>query len=137
MSRLLTDVADLAGYTEPGTRYAEIRRNSCPCRPVTLRFPVVLHCRERDPDLQRWALRVPCEELKEGVPKEHSQHTLILHSNLYFGIGPRALTANRSTHPNFLRAVPLERVQVETDAPYLAPDPARATGVVRGLAGAK
>ena len=92
-----------------------------------LRLPVVIHSREADDDLaalvRQWASRVPA---------------LILHSfsggrvlmDAGIEVGAYFSFSGMITFKNWLRndaieAVPLDRILIETDAPYLSPAPYR------------
>ena len=49
---------------------------------------------------------------------------LLSFDGFYLGVGG-VVTYKKSTLPDVLKSVPLERVVLETDSPYLAPDPKR------------
>lgn len=62
-----------------------------------------------------------CFSGSEEIAKE-----LMSYPNIYLGIGG-PLTYKNATLPLFLKNIPLERIVVETDAPYLSPVPKRGT----------
>jgi TatD DNase family protein len=55
---------------------------------------------------------------------EDEARKLLSFDGFYLGIGG-VVTYKKSTLPSVLRSVPLERVVLETDSPYLAPVPKR------------
>ena len=55
---------------------------------------------------------------------EDEAHRLLSFDGFYLGIGG-VVTYKKSTLPDVLKSVPLERVVLETDSPYLAPVPRR------------
>jgi TatD DNase family protein len=55
---------------------------------------------------------------------EDEAHRLLSFDGFYLGIGG-VVTYKKSTLPDVLKSVPLERVVLETDSPYLAPVPKR------------
>ena len=93
-------------------------------------LPLVIHCR----NAHRQLCDVLCErkaELRRGGifhcfgGSEEEARELLSFPNFYLGIGG-VVTFKKSTLPNVLAAaVPLERIVVETDAPYLTPTPHR------------
>ena len=54
--------------------------------------------------------------------------------NLYFGVGPLSVRQNFNRHKARLRAVPLERILLETDAPYMATAPTKVRGLLDRVA---
>jgi TatD DNase family protein len=87
--------------------------------------PVVIHAREADEDVA-------------AVLKQHRGAVVVLHSfssgtaleqagldlNCYFSFSGM-ITFRNWTRDDVIRAVPLDRLLIETDAPYLAPAPHR------------
>jgi TatD DNase family protein len=90
-----------------------------------LAVPVVFHCRKAYEDL------LTCLEARPTHPYllhcfsgtvEDAQRAMKL--DAYFGVdGP--ITYKNSSLPSVVAALPLDRLVVETDSPYLAPDPFR------------
>ncbi len=95
-------------------------------------LPVVFHNREATPDL----IRIVTEERKTCKDAERlrgifhcftgdaEEATAIWNLGFYVGIGG-IITFKNSDLDEVVREIPLERVVVETDAPYLAPSPHR------------
>ncbi|MBQ0049328.1 MAG: TatD family hydrolase [Bacteroidales bacterium] len=103
-------------------------------------LPLMIHCRaaHRDlVDILRDVTTNQADEQKDTMPhgllrgvfhcfggtKEDAEE-LMQFENFALGIGG-ILTYKKSTLPEVLQVVPLERVVIETDAPYLAPVPHR------------
>lgn len=93
-------------------------------------LPLVIHSRAAHADLVRTLLPLR-EELPGGVfhcfggTAEEARQLLDTFPRFVLGIGG-VLTFRKSSLPEVLRStVPLDRVVVETDAPYLAPVPHR------------
>ena len=93
-----------------------------------LHLPVIIHCRE--------AYRETLDILEEGLNREVSgvmhcwagnlqevERTTAL--GMYFGFGGVITFKNADSARESLRAVPRDRILLETDAPYLAPVPHR------------
>ncbi len=90
-----------------------------------LKKPVVIHTRE--------AIKDTIDILKEfkdiyGVihcyPGSYESATEII-DNYYFGVGGVSTFKNSKTTVEFIRQIPLERIVIETDSPYLTPEPFR------------
>lgn len=94
---------------------------------LELDLPVLLHNRDSTEDMLT-LLKPYCERGLRGVmhcftgSKETAER--ILKMGLYFGIGG-VLTFKNTHLPETLRSVPLERIVLETDSPYMAPVPHR------------
>jgi len=100
---------------------------------VSLGKPVVIHSRKAEKET--------FEMLKEFVPadwpihlhcfNESVDHAAIMHAtfpNLYFGVSGQVANPKNVTLANALcTAIPLNRLLLETDAPYITPSPA--TGI--------
>lgn len=56
--------------------------------------------------------------------QEHHLSKILQYDNIYIGMGG-VVTYNKSALPELLKDVPLERILLETDAPYLPPVPYR------------
>lgn len=95
----------------------------------TLGLPLVIHCRSAHEDLLS-VLRPRREALHGGIfhcfgGTADEARELLEFPDFYLGIGG-IVTFKKSTLPAVLRTtVPLERIVVETDAPYLTPVPHR------------
>lgn len=92
-------------------------------------LPVSIHCRKAFPETFQIVSQEIDETLRgifhcfEGT-EEEAEKILSL-SNFYFGIGG-VVTYNKSSLPSVLKEkVPLERIVLETDCPYLPPVPMR------------
>lgn len=90
-------------------------------------LPVIVHTRDAwDEMMQAIA---PYKESMQGVlhsfsGQQHHAQEVIESTTLYIGIGG-ALTYKNSTLPKVLAHVPLDRILLETDSPYLPPVPHR------------
>ncbi len=97
---------------------------------VAARKPLIIHTREAEAD----TLAV----LRESAPPDWPMHVhcftsslelagnLLTHfTNLYIGFTGIVTFKNSDAVRDVARSVPLERMLVETDAPYLSPDPYR------------
>ncbi len=90
-----------------------------------LNLPVIIHDRDAHGDT--------LEILKEYKPigvlhcfsgsVEMAQE--IINLGMYIGIGGVVTFKNAKNLPDVIKAVPMERILLETDAPYLAPEPFR------------
>lgn len=95
---------------------------------VATRLPLMIHCRKAQNEMVR-ILRRYQEELPGGVFHCFTGNALEAAELLSFdrfvlGIGG-VLTFKKSHLPEVLPHIPLERVVLETDAPYMAPVPMR------------
>lgn len=92
------------------------------------KLPLVIHCRSAHKELVEVMKRHRGEELRGifhcfgGTIDEAKE--LLYFPGFVLGIGG-VLTYKKSTLPEVLSHVPLERVVLETDSPYLAPVPHR------------
>ena len=91
-------------------------------------LPLVLHCREAFPELFRVLAPYKNTALRgvfhsfTGTAEEAAE--LMSYPNFMIGING-VLTFKKSNLPEVLKGVPLERLVLETDSPYLAPVPFR------------
>ena len=96
---------------------------------IELRLPLMIHCRKAQNEMVK-ILRKYDGKLHGGVfhcftGNEHEAQELLGFPDFCLGIGG-VLTFKKSNLPQTLAAtVPLERVVLETDAPYMAPVPHR------------
>ena len=96
---------------------------------VETRLPLMIHCRKAQNEMVK-LLRKYESELPGGVfhcftGNEHEAKELLEFKNFVLGIGG-VLTFKKSNLPQTLPAVvPLERIVLETDSPYMAPVPHR------------
>ena len=93
-----------------------------------LRLPLVIHTRSAHRELVEIMERHRSDHLTGifhcfGGTREEAEE-LLTFEGFALGIGG-VLTYKKSTLPEALKSVPLERVVLETDAPYLAPVPYR------------
>lgn len=96
---------------------------------VETRLPLMIHCRKAQNEMVK-ILRRYRKELPGGVfhcftGNEHEAAELLEFDNFMLGVGG-VLTFKKSNLPSVLpAAVPLDRIVLETDAPYMAPVPMR------------
>lgn len=95
---------------------------------VEYRLPLMLHCRKGQNEMVR-ILRRYERELPGGVfhcftGNEKEAAELLSFSNFALGIGG-VLTFKKSHLPEVLPHVPIDRIVLETDSPYMAPVPMR------------
>ena len=96
---------------------------------VESRLPLMIHCRKAQNEMVS-LLKHYKDELPGGVfhcftGNEHEAEELLQFPQFVLGIGG-VLTFKKSHLPEVLpQVVPLERIVLETDAPYMAPVPMR------------
>lgn len=95
---------------------------------VEYRLPLMIHCRKGQHEMMR-LLRKYEKDLPGGVfhcftGNEKEAAELLSFSRFALGIGG-VLTFKKSHLPEVLPSVPLDRVVLETDSPYMAPVPMR------------
>lgn len=96
---------------------------------VKTRLPLMIHCRKAQNEMVR-LLRRYAKELPGGIfhcftGNEHEAAELLEFENFGLGIGG-VLTFRKSNLPATLSStVPLDRIVLETDAPYMTPVPHR------------
>lgn len=95
---------------------------------VEYRLPLMIHCRKGQHEMVR-LLRKYEKDLPGGVfhcftGNEKEAAELLSFSRFALGIGG-VLTFKKSHLPEVLPSVPLDRVVLETDSPYMAPVPVR------------
>lgn len=96
---------------------------------VKYRLPLMIHARSANGDLLA-CLRPFRDELTGGVfhcfsGNDHEAGELLrFHQNFMLGIGG-VLTFKKSKLPETVKNIPLERIVLETDSPYMAPVPMR------------
>ena len=96
---------------------------------VETRLPLMIHCRKAQNEMVNILIRY-ARELPGGVfhcftGNEQEARQLLQFDNFVLGIGG-VLTFKKSHLPEVLPAtVPLDRIVLETDAPYMAPVPMR------------
>lgn len=96
---------------------------------IETRLPLMIHCRKAQNEMVK-LLRQYKNELPGGVfhcftGNAHEAEELLEFDNFTLGIGG-VLTFKKSNLPETLKsAVPLSRIVLETDAPYMAPVPMR------------
>lgn len=96
---------------------------------VEMQLPLMIHCRKAQNEMVK-ILRKYKDKLPGGVfhcftGNAHEAKELLEFENFVLGIGG-VLTFKKSNLPETLKeAVPLSRIVLETDAPYMAPVPMR------------
>ena len=96
---------------------------------VETRLPLMIHCRKAQNEMvsiiKRYARELPGGVFHCFTGNEHEAAELLQFPQFVLGIGG-VLTFKKSHLPETLaKAVPLDRVVLETDAPYMAPVPLR------------
>lgn len=95
---------------------------------VETRLPLMIHCRKAQNEMVA-IMKNYRKELPGGVfhcftGNENEASQLLDFDNFVLGIGG-VLTFKKSNLPSTLLSIPLERIVLETDAPYMAPVPMR------------
>ena len=95
---------------------------------VETHLPLMIHCRKAQNEMVH-ILRRYQKDLPGGVfhcftGNEKEAEELLSFDNFVLGIGG-VLTFKKSNGPETLKSVPLNRIVLETDAPYMAPVPMR------------
>lgn len=95
---------------------------------VETHLPLMIHCRKAQNEMVH-ILRRYQKDLPGGVfhcftGNEKEAEELLSFGNFVLGIGG-VLTFKKSNLPETLKKVPLNRIVLETDAPYMAPVPMR------------
>lgn len=98
------------------------------CWARDFRLPLVIHCRSAHHELVEVMERHRSENLTGifhcfGGTREEAEQ-LLSFEGFVLGIGG-VVTYKKSTLPEVLKTIPLERIVLETDSPYLAPVPYR------------
>ena len=96
---------------------------------VETQLPLMIHCRKAQNELvsiiKRYAKQLPGGVFHCFTGNEHEAEELLQFDRFVLGIGG-VLTFKKSHLPEVLPAVvPLSRIVLETDAPYMAPVPMR------------
>ncbi len=96
---------------------------------VETRLPLMIHCRKAQNEmvaiLKRYARELPGGVFHCFTGNEVEARQLLEFDNFVLGVGG-VLTFKKSHLPEVLPAsVPLDRIVIETDAPYMAPVPMR------------
>lgn len=97
-----------------------------------LQKPLVIHCRDAHPDILR-ILKANSNKLKAGQAGvmhffggEGSWENVVEYIDMGFYISfAGVVTFKNYTHAEDIKRLPLDRIVVETDAPYVAPEPHR------------
>lgn len=95
---------------------------------VETRLPLMIHCRKAQNEMVS-ILKKYAKELPRGVfhcftGNNYEAEELLRFDGFVLGIGG-VLTFKKSHLPEVLREVPLSRIVLETDSPYMAPVPMR------------
>ena len=95
---------------------------------VETRLPLMIHCRKAQAEMVR-VLKKYRDELPGGVfhcftGNEKEATELLQFPRFCIGIGG-VLTFKKSHLPEVVRTIPLDRIVLETDSPYMAPVPHR------------
>lgn len=97
---------------------------------IKYNLPVIIHCRDASDDMfhvlnddkyKELSIVFHCFQPTDAIVN------LVIKRKWYIGLGGN-LTYKRSAHSiDLIKLVPLDQIIVETDAPYLAPEPVRGT----------
>ena len=95
---------------------------------VETRLPLMIHCRKAQNEMVK-LLRKYEKELPGGVfhcftGNLHEAEELLAFDNFVLGIGG-VLTFKKSNLPEVVKHIPINRIVLETDSPYMAPVPMR------------
>ena len=97
---------------------------------ISLNLPCVFHVREAIGDFlnvikdyKEYFLKIPCVMHSFSGSVESAK--ILLNYNFYLSINGICTFKNAKTILDVIREVPLDRLLIETDAPYLAPTPHR------------
>ncbi len=95
---------------------------------IETRLPLMIHCRKAQNEMVK-ILGKYKDQLQGGVfhcftGNEKEAAELLSFDNFVLGIGG-VLTFKKSNLPETLKSVPLQRIVLETDSPYMAPVPLR------------
>lgn len=95
---------------------------------IETRLPLMIHCRKAQNEMVK-IMRKYEKDLPGGVfhcftGNEKEAAELLSFDNFVLGIGG-VLTFKKSNLPETLKTLPLDRIVLETDAPYMAPVPLR------------
>lgn len=95
---------------------------------IETRLPLMIHCRKAQNEMVK-IMRKYEKDLSGGVfhcftGNEKEAAELLSFDNFVLGIGG-VLTFKKSNLPETLKTLPLDRIVLETDAPYMAPVPLR------------
>lgn len=95
---------------------------------VETRLPLMIHCRKAQNEmvhiLRRYKAQLPGGVFHCFTGNEKEAAELLSFDNFLLGIGG-VLTFKKSHLPEVLRTIPIDRIVLETDAPYMAPVPMR------------
>ena len=98
---------------------------------VETRLPLMIHCRKAQNEmvaiLKKYAADLPGGVFHCFTGNEIEARELLQFDRFVLGIGG-VLTFKKSNLPQTLAVVPLNRIVLETDAPYMAPVPHRGQG---------
>ena len=95
-----------------------------------LQLPIILHCRDAFADLfpivQQWIRRAPGNRgVFHAFDGSAEEARRITDAGFFVGLGGAITFKNKPIRREMARTVPLEKVVLETDAPYLTPVPYR------------
>ncbi len=94
-----------------------------------LNLPIVIHSRDAYIDTIEMLKKEPCN--KKGIFHCCQQNIELvkeaLASGYYISMAGPYTFKNAKTAPDIIKMVPLENLLIETDSPYLAPEPVRGT----------
>lgn len=95
---------------------------------ISLQLPIVIHARESFKEIFEILDKKNCSQLS-GVfhcftGSESDVQKIVSYQNFYFGIGG-VITYKNSPLPEVIKKIPISKIVLETDSPYLPPTPFR------------
>lgn len=90
-----------------------------------LNLPVIIHDRDAHGDTLEILKAHPQKGVLHCFSGSVEMAREIIKLGMYIGVGGVVTFKNAKNLPDFINSVPMDRILLETDAPYLAPEPMR------------
>lgn len=100
-----------------------LERQLCLCE--ELNAPITLHCRQATEDMLSILKRHRVKGVMHCYSGSAETAKELIKMGFYFGIGGSLTFKNNKKTPEAARIIPMERILLETDSPYLSPVPMR------------